>query len=169
VQVVEPLTDEATTVLRRRHGVEDFTVSSKSAQINAQAEEGQFFNIIFWAVAFVSLFVGGVVIANIMLASITERIREIGVRKAIGATGRDIFIQFLLEAVVVTSAGGIVGLLLGVGLIHVITNVVGMPTDLTPQIMVIALLTAVGVGLAFGIVPAIRAARLDPVEALRYE
>lgn len=169
VETVEDLTAEVTTVLTRRHGVEDFTISSKSAQIRSRADEGAFFNVIFWAVAFVSLFVGGVVIANIMLASITERIHEIGVRMAIGANGRDIFVQFLLEAVIVTTGGGIVGLALGVGMTAAINNLSGMPTALTPQIMIIALMTAVGVGLAFGIVPALRAARLKPVEALRYE
>jgi putative ABC transport system permease protein len=169
VSVVDDLTEEAQTVLLRRHGVEDFTISSKSAQISARAEEDQFFNIIFWAVAFVSLFVGGVVIANIMLASITERIHEIGVRKAIGANARDVFVQFLLEAVIVTSAGGAVGLLLGAGMTAAVSRFLGMPTALTPQIMAIALLTAVGVGVLFGMVPAIRAARLDPVTALRYQ
>ncbi len=169
VAAVPALTDEVRHVLLRRHGVEDFEIDSRSARISAQAEEGAFFNIIFWAVAFVSLFVGGVVIANIMLASIKERIREIGVRKAIGATPRDIFVQFLLEAVLVTAAGGVIGLILGLGMTAAVDAFLGMPTLITPQIMLIALVTAVGIGLVFGLVPALRAARLDPVAALRYE
>lgn len=169
VEAVPALVDEVRTILLRRHGTEDFNIDSKSDQIHASSEEDRFFSIIFWAVAFVSLFVGGVVIANIMLAAITERIREIGVRKAIGARGRDVFVQFLLEAVTVTAAGGVVGLGLGVGLTTLLGRVVGMPTDLTPQVAAIAILTAVGVGIVFGMVPAIRAARLDPVTALRYQ
>jgi len=169
VGAVPSLSEETRTVLLRRHGVEDFTIDSKSQQVAAQAEEGRFFNIIFWAVAFVSLFVGGVVIANIMLASIAERIREIGVRKAIGASGRDLFVQFLVEALVVTTSGGLIGLLLGVGMTEAVNHFMGLPSALTPGILLIALLTSVGVGLVFGLVPALRAARLDPVEALRYE
>ena len=169
VGLVPSLIDETRTVLLRRHGVEDFNIDSKSEQIEQQAEQAAFFNIVFWAVAFVSLFVGGVVIANIMLASITERIREIGVRMAIGAGSRDVFMQFLVEAIVVASAGGVVGLGLGVLMVGAVDSVLGMPTALTPGIMLIAFLTSIAVGIIFGLFPAVRAARLDPVEALRYE
>jgi len=150
VELVPTLTEEVRTVLTRRHGVEDF-------------------NIVFWSIAFVSLFFGGVVIANIMLASITERVREIGVRKAIGAGDRDLFVQFLAEAVVVTALGGAVGLVFGLGMVSLIDNFLNMPTAVTPTIMLIAFLCSVGVGLVFGMFPAMRAARLSPVEALRYE
>lgn len=169
VDLVPALMEEARTVLTRRHGVEDFNLDAKSEQMQQRSEQEGFFNIIFWAIAFVSLFVGGVVIANIMLASITERVREIGVRKAIGASDRDLFMQFLVEAVVVTAAGGVVGLLLGLGLVAVVTNVLGMPTSLSPGILASAFFCAVGVGLVFGLFPAMKAGRLNPVEALHYE
>jgi ABC-type antimicrobial peptide transport system permease subunit len=169
VELVPTLMSEVRTLLTRRHGVEDFNLEAKSEQMQQRSEQEGFFNIIFWAIAFVSLFVGGVVIANIMLASITERIREIGVRKAIGASDRDVFMQFLVEAVVVTAAGGVVGLLLGLGFVAIVSSVLGMPTSLSPGIMLAAFLCAVGVGLVFGLFPALRAGRLNPVEALRYE
>jgi putative ABC transport system permease protein len=169
VDTVPALMQEARTTLLRRHGVEDFEIASKSEQITEQEAQGRFFNIVFWAVAFVSLFVGGVVIANIMLSSITERIREIGVRKAVGASGRDLFVQFLVEALVITSAGGAVGLVLGLGVVKALTHLVMMPTALLPSILIIAFLTSVAVGIVFGLFPALKAARLDPVEALRYE
>jgi ABC-type antimicrobial peptide transport system permease subunit len=169
VDLVPALMQEARTVLTRRHGVEDFSLDAKSEQMQQRSEQEGFFNIIFWAIAFVSLFVGGVVIANIMLASITERVREIGVRKAIGASDRDLFMQFLIEAIVVTAAGGIIGLGLGVGFVAVVEAFLEMPTALTAGVMLIAFLCAVGVGLIFGLFPALRAGRLNPVEALRYE
>ena len=169
VDDVAKLEEEVRTLLRRRHGVEDFEIESKQQGVAEQEQQQRFFNIVFWAVAFVSLFVGGVVIANIMLSSITERVREIGVRKALGASARDVFVHFLVEAVAVTSVGGAVGLLLGLGMTAAVDRLLGMPTALAPSIPVIAFLTSLAVGLVFGIFPALRAARLDPVEALRYE
>ncbi len=169
VDQVPALMEETRTVLKRRHGVEDFNIDAKTDRIQQQAEQQGFFNIVFWAIAFVSLFVGGVVIANIMLASITERVREIGIRKAIGASDRDLFVQFLVEAIAVTATGGAVGLMVGLGMVAVINHVLDMPTAVTFGILVIAFLCAVGIGLVFGMFPAVRAARLSPVEALRYE
>jgi len=169
VALVPSLAEEARTVLRRRHGVEDFNIDAKSERMRRRNEESAFFGIIFWAIAFVSLFVGGVVIANIMLASITERVREIGIRKAIGASERDIFLQFLVEAVVITASGGVIGLVLGLGSVGLIEALLDVPTALAPGILLVAFLCAVGVGFVFGLFPALRAARLSPVEALRYE
>ncbi|MCD4690867.1 ABC transporter permease [bacterium] len=169
VDLIPSLMDEARTVLTRRHGVEDFDIESKSEQVRQQMEQGAFFNVVFWAVAFVSLFVGGVVVADIMLSSITERIREIGVRKAIGASSRDVFIEFVVEALVITSLGGAVGLAVGYGLVRAMESALIMPMAFSPPILLIAFMTSVTVGIVFGIFPALRAARLDPVEALRYE
>jgi putative ABC transport system permease protein len=169
VEDVPKLEEEVRTLLRRRHGVEDFELDSKQEGVAEQQQQERFFNIVFWAVAFVSLFVGGVVIANIMLSSITERVREIGVRKALGASSRDVFVHFLVEAVAVTSVGGAVGLLVGLGMTAAVDRILGMPTALAPSIPLIAFLTSLAVGLVFGVFPALRAARLDPVEALRYE
>jgi len=169
VDDVTRLEEEVRTLLRRRHGVEDFEIDSKQEGVAEQEQQQRFFNIVFWAVAFVSLFVGGVVIANIMLSSITERVREIGVRKALGASSRDVFVHFLVEAVAVTSVGGAAGLLVGLGMTAAVDRFLGMPTALAPSIPLIAFLTSLAVGLVFGTFPALRAARLDPVEALRYE
>jgi len=104
-----------------------------------------------------------------MLSSITERIREIGVQKAIGASSRDIFIEFLVEALVITSVGGAIGLALGYGVVRAMESALIMPMAFSPSILLLAFLTSVAVGIVFGIFPALRAARLDPVEALRYE
>lgn len=169
VELVPTLMEETRTVLSRRHGVEDFDLESKSEQVQQQAEQQAFFNIVFWVVAFISLFVGGVVIANIMLSSITERIREIGVRKAIGASSRDVFIEFLVEALVIASLGGAIGLVVGYTLVKLMENALAMPMALSPSTLGLAFMTSVAVGIVFGMFPALRAARLDPVEALRYQ
>ncbi|MBV9421241.1 MAG: ABC transporter permease [Alphaproteobacteria bacterium] len=121
------------------------------------------------AVAAVSLLVGGIGIMNIMLVSVTERTREIGIRLAIGARQRDVLLQFLIEAVVMSAFGGIVGILLGLAGSAALSRVLDLPFIFQPGIVVIAVLFAAGVGVAFGYFPARRAAQLDPIEALRHE
>jgi putative ABC transport system permease protein len=121
------------------------------------------------AVAAISLLVGGIGIMNIMLVSVTERTREIGVRLAIGARERDVLLQFLIEAVVMSASGGIVGVLLGLAGSAALAHALKLPFIFQPGIVVIAVLFAAGVGVAFGYFPARRAARLDPIEALRHE
>jgi putative ABC transport system permease protein len=106
---------------------------------------------------------------NIMMASLRERIREVGVRKAIGARGIDVALQFLVESVLVTAIGGLVGLPIGVLFANGITALIGQPAVITPQMALVSVVASVGVGLFFGLYPAIKAARLNPVEALRYE
>lgn len=173
VDKVENNRETAETVkalLYRRHGgVEDFEVVNREERLKRQEEQGRVFDITFLVTGIVSLLVGGIVIMNIMLASFQERIREVGVRKAVGAKGTDIAAQFLVESILVTSIGGGAGLALGVGFAQAITALIGRPAIITMKMALISVITSVLVGLFFGLYPALRAARLNPVEALRYE
>jgi putative ABC transport system permease protein len=121
------------------------------------------------AVAAVSLLVGGIGIMNIMLVSVTERTREIGIRLAIGALEREVLLQFLVEAVVLSTLGGIIGVILALAGSFWLAGALKVPFVFNPGIVVIALLFSVSVGLVFGYFPALKAARMDPIEALRYE
>jgi len=156
-------------IFRRHAGVEDFDVYNRNERLNQAREQGKIFDITFLVTGIVSLLVGGIVIMNIMLASFQERIREVGVRKALGAKGTDIAAQFLVESVLVTGVGGAVGLAFGVALAKGITLLLNRPAIITPSMAVIGVLASVSVGLFFGLYPAVKAARLNPVEALRYE
>ena len=127
------------------------------------------FNIVLGAIAGISLLVGGIGIMNIMLASVTERTREIGVRRAIGAKQRQIVQQFLIETIVLSTTGGIIGVAIGMLIPWIISRTVDMPTYVTPLSVILALGVSMFVGIIFGIYPAIRAAKLDPIEALRHE
>ena len=118
-------------------------------------------------VASVSLLVGGIGIMNIMLVSVTERVREIGIRMAVGARGRDILTQFLSEAVLISIAGGAVGILLGGGIAHWVAGLAGWPTIISQGSVVLAFGTSAFVGIFFGFYPAYRASKLDPIQALR--
>ena len=121
------------------------------------------------AVAAISLLVGGIGIMNIMLVSVTERTREIGVRKAIGARERDILLQFLIESVILSLGGGLIGLLLGTGLSMLVGSLVGLPTEVSLCSVTLSFFVAAGIGVFFGYYPARQAARLQPIEALRYQ
>jgi putative ABC transport system permease protein len=127
------------------------------------------FSIVMICIAGISLLVGGIGIMNIMLASVTERTREIGVRRALGARRRDIIVQFLVETVMLSGIGGILGVLLGVAIPFVVTHFAGMKTIVTLWSPLLAFGISALVGIVFGIYPALRAARMDPVEALRHE
>ena len=168
--------EEVTTILRLRHRVideDDFTVASQQAVIDTLAETTAPLPIFLGAVAGISLIVGGIGIMNIMLVSVTERTKEIGIRKAMGATRRDILSQFVIEAVLISLVGGLLGVAFGV-LASQLLN--GLPlagtqvsTVLSGDIAVLALVVSAAIGLFFGIYPASRAAKLHPIEALRYE
>ena len=125
--------------------------------------------IFLGAIAAISLLVGGIGIMNIMLVSVTERTREIGIRKAIGATFSNILLQFLIEAMVVSVSGGLVGIVLGIGAAYAITSVFGWQTVISPLSIGASFGITVVIGLFFGIYPARKAALLDPIDALRYE
>jgi putative ABC transport system permease protein len=157
-------------VLFRRHGgIEDFEIYNRSERMQQQSERARVFDVTFLVTGIVSLLVGGIVIMNIMLASFQERVREVGVRKAIGAKGTDIAVQFLVESILVTLIGGVVGLALGIGFAKAITMLLGNPAVITVNMAVIGVAASVGTGLFFGLYPAVKAARLNPVDALRYE
>jgi putative ABC transport system permease protein len=121
------------------------------------------------SIACVSLIVGGIGIMNIMLVSVTERTREIGIRMAVGAHGRDILLQFLIEAITLSSLGGIIGILLGVGAAKLLSAVAGWPTLISASSITVAFLFSAAVGVFFGFYPARKASNLDPIDALRYE
>jgi putative ABC transport system permease protein len=125
--------------------------------------------LLLGAVAAVSLLVGGIGIMNIMLVSVTERTREIGIRMSIGALPREVLLQFLVEAVVLSVIGGLVGLVLALGGSYVLAQFMGIPFIFDPQINLVAFAFSAAVGVVFGFAPARRAARLDPIEALRFE
>jgi len=172
---------EITSLLAERHRIPPG--EKPDVEVRSMAEVANMLGIItgsltamLAAIAAISLIVGGVGIMNIMLVSVTERTREIGIRMALGARPRDILRQFLVEAVVLSSIGGIIGIALGVGASAGITALinVALPTSNWPLVVsvpatVIALLFAAGVGIFFGYYPARRASRLDPIEALRYD
>jgi ABC-type antimicrobial peptide transport system permease subunit len=163
-------TEAIKTVLYRRHGgVQDFEVYNREERLRQEESQGRVFDVTFMVTGIVSLIVGGIVIMNIMLASLRDRIREVGVRKAIGARGIDVALQFLVESILVTSIGGLAGLPLGMLFANGITALLGMPAIITPKMAAVSIIASVSTGLFFGLYPAVKAARLNPVEALRYE
>jgi len=172
--VVEPAATEITHLLRQRHRIQDpadddFTVRTVEEMAATRVEMAQTMTMLLMSVASVSLLVGGIGIMNIMLVSVTERTREIGLRMAVGARTRDILRQFLAEAVSLSVAGGAVGVLLGLTVSRLLTTSLGWPTMITPSSILIAFAFAGAVGVFFGFYPARKAAELDPIEALRYE
>ena len=169
-RVVPKVAEVTQRMLARRHnGVVDFEITVPELLLKQEQRTKNIFNIVLGAIASISLVVGGIGIMNIMLASVLERIREIGVRRAVGATQRDILFQFLSEAVLISVAGGVAGILIGMGLSIGIERLAGIKTMVSAVSVLVAFGVSFSVGIAFGIVPAYRAARQDPVVCLRYE
>ncbi len=157
-------------MLQRRHNnVVDFQVTVPEELLRQEQRTKDIFNIVLGAIASISLIVGGIGIMNIMLASVTERTKEIGIRRATGATRRDILVQFLGEAATISLSGGIVGILLGVGISILIEQMAGVLTIVTWFSVLLAFIISISIGIASGIFPAMRASRQDPVVSLRYE
>jgi putative ABC transport system permease protein len=167
---VTGVADVMQRMLTRRHNsVIDFEISVPELLLKQEQRTKTIFNVVLGAIASISLIVGGIGIMNIMLASVLERIREIGVRRAMGATQKDVLFQFLAEAVLISVAGGVAGILVGAGISAGIEKLAGIKTIVSFVSIVVAFGVSFSVGLGFGIVPAYRAARQDPVECLRYE
>jgi putative ABC transport system permease protein len=160
---------EIERILFRQHGVKDFDVFSRVANLARNESEGKMYDVTFMICGMISLLVGGIVIMNIQLASFNERVREIGTRKAVGATPAQIFFQMLTESVLVSVLGGLLGIFAGKFFTAGISALTRNPAIITPGTIINALIFAAGTGLFFGMYPAIRASRLNPIEALRTE
>jgi putative ABC transport system permease protein len=166
---VESTATAIRTMLKRFHKKNDYEMSVPLALLRQAEASKRTFNIVLGSIAGISLLVGGIGIMNIMLASVTERTREIGIRRAIGAKRGQIVMQFLVETVVLSATGGLIGILVGISIPWVITRLTEMPTIVPLYSVVLSLGISMSVGIIFGLYPAIRASRLDPIEALRHE
>jgi putative ABC transport system permease protein len=166
--------NQISSLLRQRHKIrqgadDDFMIRNLSDIAEAASNSATVMAVLLGSIASVSLLVGGIGIMNIMLVSVTERTREIGIRMAVGARSRDIMLQFIVEAVVMAASGGIIGILVGIGSSNLIKYLAELPTLIRPDIIAISFLVSGTVGIFFGFYPARKASQLDPIEALRYE
>jgi putative ABC transport system permease protein len=171
---LEMASDEMRTILRsHRHdrpGVEDsFSLDTNSTFVGLWQSISSSFSAVFVSLAAISLVVGGIVIMNIMLVSVSERTREIGVRKALGARRNDVMLQFLIESATMSLVGGLIGVIAGAGIAKIITLVIGFPSEIQLWSVALGLFVATAVGVFFGVYPARKAAQLDPIVALRSE
>jgi putative ABC transport system permease protein len=171
---IPDVVEQITALLRQRHRIregreDDFMIRNMQDMLEMATSTAQTMTILLGAIAGVSLLVGGIGIMNIMLVSVTERTREIGVRMAVGARGADILLQFLVEAVVLSVSGGLIGIALGYGIARTVSVKFGWSTLVSPESVVLAFIFSAAIGIFFGFYPARKAAGLDPIEALRYE
>lgn len=172
--IINDVQADVEQVLRTRHKIkegdnDDFTVGNMAQIMETMLSTANNITILLGCIAAISLLVGGIGIMNIMLVSVTERTREIGIRKALGATYNNILLQFLVESMVIGIIGGTLGVILGIGASCIISSMAGWNTVISVWAIVIAVIFSVGIGLFFGIYPARKAALLDPIDALRYE
>lgn len=177
-EVTGEITANVQDILRKHHHItdvtkDDFAVEDMAQQLEMVQQVFSIFTIVLGAIASISLLVGSIGIMNIMLVSVTERTREIGIRKAVGAKRRDILVQFLLEAAALSLAGGIIGIIGGWLLAFVVSLInfggITLETVVSPMIIILAISVAIIIGLASGTYPALRAARMNPIDALHYE
>lgn len=173
-QDVRPSAEEIRQVLRQRHRLQadqldNFTIRTQVDIGQIQEESSHTLTVMLFAVAAISLLVGGIGIMNILLVSITERTKEIGVRMAVGARRSHILWEFLIEAVILSFAGGVLGVVLGIVIVQAVTVTAGWPTIISAQVVSIVIVFSASIGLFFGLYPANKAARLNPIDALRYE
>ena len=173
-EALEGVQAQVEELLRQRHRIkkgdyDDFTVGNMAVIMETVMETANTITLLLGCIAAISLLVGGIGIMNIMLVSVTERTREIGIRKALGATYRDILLQFLVEAMIIGIIGGILGVLIGICASYAISYIAGWITIISGSIILVAVVFSVGIGLFFGIYPARKAALLNPIDALRYE
>jgi putative ABC transport system permease protein len=173
-QALASVGQQIAALLRERHHLgpgrdDDFTVRNQQEIAEMATATSKIMTLLLGAIAGVSLVVGGIGIMNIMLVSVTERTREIGIRMAVGAHARDILLQFLIEAITLSSLGGIIGIVVGLGTGKILSQVAHWPTQTSLTAVAGAFLFSAAVGIFFGFYPARKASRLDPIEALRYE
>jgi putative ABC transport system permease protein len=166
--------DQINALLRQRHRIQanqdgDFSVRNLTEVMASAEQSASVMSLLLGSIASISLIVGGIGIMNIMLVSVTERTREIGIRMAVGAKGRDILMQFLIESVVLSSLGGLIGIALGVSGTFVLSSFTQWPVLFSPQAILLAFFFSGSVGVFFGFYPARKASLLNPIEALRYE
>jgi putative ABC transport system permease protein len=173
-EVMGDVTNQVTAILRQTHQItsdkeDDFSIRSQQEMSDFFNANNKIMTILIGAFAGISLVVGGIGIMNIMLVSVTERTREIGIRLAVGARARDVLRQFLIEAILLSVVGGALGILAGYWLAPLLTKFAGFPTLISSESVLVAFSVSAVIGVVFGFFPALKAANLDPIDALRYE